>query len=168
MPKQRKSPSHPNRLEFWAAWAAVIGTLIAGASFIIGIWKDVRDVRGHVRDIEKQTTNANLVITYPTAGAKVGLEEIVVGSTPYRERRHYVVVSPAETGDQWVQSGPIRVSNDESLMGRTVFGTAGAGAGKGFTVRILATTAEVAEGPLRTVPDDAAWSNVVYVTRREE
>lgn len=116
----------------------------------------------------KKFTEANQFrITYPANGGIVELTDIVRGITPYSNRNHYIVVTPIETGDDWVQDGPVKISTGDVWTGRARFGTAAVGAGKGFVIRAIATNFTLSPGTLIEVPADAIFSESVAVTRKK-
>jgi hypothetical protein len=106
-------------------------------------------------------------ITYPANGGIVELTDIVRGITPYSNRNHYIVVTPIESGDDWIQDGPVKISTGDVWTGRARFGTAAVGAGKGFVIRAIATNSTLSPGTLIEVPEDAIFSESIVVTRKK-
>jgi hypothetical protein len=89
---------------------------------------------------------------------------IIRAVTPYRDKHHYIVVTPKVGGD-FVQDGPIAASASGILAGPAVFGTAAVGDGQDFLVRIIATSQRLPPGELATRPTDAISSEPIVVSR---
>lgn len=109
---------------------------------------------------------AQLTLTSLTNGAKVGINELVHGATPFPQRNHYVVVTPLRTGESWVQA-LATLQADNTWTGNAQFGSGDLGINEKFTVRCLATEHDLQPGPLASqpLPSDAVFSPAVTVTR---
>jgi hypothetical protein len=110
----------------------------------------------------------NLRITEPTDGADVSISEFVSGTTPYADKRHYVVIIPESTPTvRWVQDGVVKVNSSGIWIGSAQFGESSLGLNENFIIRCLVTSNFVAAGRLnlQALPDDAVWSPSVKVTR---
>lgn len=127
---------------------------------------EVQKVSARVERVENRMLQADFKITYPQDGATVDATDIVKGHTPYGDMNHYVVITPLQTGDDWVQDSPVKVFSGGTWTVRARFGTAGALPGEQFVARLLATQATLAPGPLLEVPKDAVFTESVIVTRK--
>lgn len=152
--------------------------ILAILAILVTIWvsqtvTEVRIVRvvlegvdARVEQVENRMLQADFRIMYPQYGATVDATDIVKGHTPYGDMNHYVVISPLQTGDDWLQDSPVKVFSGGTWTARARFGTAAEGAGEQFVVRLLATRATLAAGPLLGVPKDAVFTESVVVTRK--
>lgn len=128
---------------------------------------DVKSVQQDVERVEEQTMRSQFKISYPLNGNIVDLTDLVRGNTPYFDRNHYIVVTPLETGDDWIQEGIIKVYTGGIWIGRARFGTATAGPGKKFIVRAIATKSKLPAGILIEMPEDAIFSDSIEVIRKK-
>lgn len=149
-------------LESWASWATIFSLLIVVLQLVFQVW-----IQRSVTRVEELASSSRFRVTYPLEGGSVGSTAPVRGTTPYRDRNHYVVVTPMETGDNWVEEERAAVSSDGVWTGRARFGTAAVGVGQDFVVRALATRASVLSGQLAApaIPPDAVFSEPTVVTR---
>ncbi len=154
------------RLQFWAAVFGILGFWVVLFKVIWDVRRDIKSVQKSIEAVEDRSERSQLRLVYPINGSTVELTDWVRGSTPYSERNHYIVVTPVETGDDWVQDIPVKVSTGGVLTGRASFGTAAAGPEKRFLVRAMASRSALSAGPLIQVPEDAIFSEAIIVTRR--
>jgi hypothetical protein len=101
-------------------------------------------------------------IKEPSNGGDVDVRQIVRGTTPFHAMRHYIIVTTPQ-GQDFVSS-EARVSGD-SWEGVATFGSAGAGGGEKFQVRVIATKANLSEGTYSAQPDELS-SHSISVIRR--
>jgi hypothetical protein len=160
--------SSSERMQFWAAVATMLSLLVAVLGLVWTVWRDLKDVERAVQRVERRAEQVQLRVTYPYPGQPVGAAEIARGVTPYRDRNHAVVVTPVETGDNWVQEGPVTLDTTGAWMGHARFGTGLAGPGQNFLVRVVATRDVLPAGRMSVPPQDAQWSEGVVVRREEQ
>jgi hypothetical protein len=149
------------RWQEWAAIATVVGLPVALLGLLLGavtFWSQLQHLEGRLTRLE-------LRISYPLSGDTVGVTTLVAGTTPYNDRKLYVVVTPVKTGDTFVQEGPLKASTTGVWSGRATIGASGTGEGH-FILRAIATKQSLAEGPLPDLPPDAMLSEPVTVTRK--
>jgi len=127
----------------------------------------VKQVDLRVKDVERFTAGAQLVITSPGDGGSVGLTEVIQGTTPYPNMRHYIIVTPLEVGGDWVQDGIVTISGAGTWTARAQFGTGDVGVGKRFMIRVMATNSIVDRPKLRGQPPDAVFSQPITVVRTQ-
>jgi hypothetical protein len=151
---------------FWA-FGAHIAQILTLLVAVIALYCQIRDVGKHVERVEQQTLRNFLRITYPYNGDTVELTGLVRGSTPYSDRNNYIVVTPLQTGGNWVQDGPLTIDSGGQWTVQAKFGDAGAGEGQRFIIRALASKYSLKPGPLIEVPQDAVFSDAVTVTREK-
>ncbi|MEK6409798.1 MAG: hypothetical protein AABN34_22970 [Acidobacteriota bacterium] len=152
-----------------AAWLAALAAILAG---VIAFWPLLKAARGvestaqDVKSIEKAVLSSKLVISSPSNGDQVTSNEVISGFTPYPKRNHYVVITPLKVGDSYVQDRAT-VRADGTWTGNAIFGSGEVGLNERFTVRCLATEAELRTGSLgsQPVPPDAVFASPVTVTR---
>jgi hypothetical protein len=108
-----------------------------------------------------------LHVAQPEEDALVGPYELAAGKTPYGDRSHYLLVTPIETGKQYLQ-GPMLVAQDGTWSGVAVFGDGKAGCGQTFGLLAIATKESLTPGEAREWPADAPASSQVAVTRIKE
>jgi len=113
-------------------------------------------------EAEKRVVINRLKITYPLPDNIVGTTDMIRGYTPYAHKNHYLVVMPLETGDEWVQEGPLKIY-EGAWAGRVKFGTAATLNEAKFAIRVMATSAALQEGPLTVKPKGAVFSDPVIV-----
>jgi hypothetical protein len=152
-----------------AAWAAVLVGILAAAAAFLPLLKASRDVESTAQDvksIEKAVLSSKLLISSLSNGDHVTSNEVVSGFTPYPGRNHYLVITPSKIGDSYVQDRAA-VRPDGTWTGNAKFGSGDVGVNEKFTVRCLATEAEVRTGSLASQPlsPDAVFSSTVTVTR---
>lgn len=156
-----------NVVQIFVFIVVVIGVIIA----YVGLSMQIHNVGTTASSTEqtvKKLAEANqFKITYPANGGIVDLTDMVRGVTPYSKKNHYIVVTSIETGGDWVQDGPMKISIGDAWTGRAIFGTASVGAGEGFVIRAIATNSTLSPGTLTEVPGDALFSESVVVTRKK-
>lgn len=109
----------------------------------------------------------HIVITSLTNGAEVEFDDRILGTTPFPELNHYIVVTPVRVGTAFVQDNPASVNRvDGTFSGTARFGGAEVGVGEQFIVRVLATKTILPAGPLTHEPENAVTSNSVTVRRK--
>ncbi len=109
-----------------------------------------------------------IVITSPTDGAEVAFDDKILGTTPFPEMNHYIVVTPVKIGTAFVQDNPASANRVRGTFSGTArFGGAEVGVGEQFIVRVVATRSKLPAGPLTHEPDDAVPSNSVTVRRKK-
>ena len=81
--------------------------------------------------------------------------------------KHYLVVTPYEHPDDWVQP-KTQVYPSGIWSGKAKFGEPGLGEGEKYLLRIFATESEVPEGRMKNVPKDAIFSEPVIVTKSSD
>ncbi len=155
------------RVQFWAAVATIMGLFVLLFQVIWGLRGDIKKMREDVKRVEEQTEKSQFRIIYPINGGTVELTDLVRGTTPYPNKNHYIVVTPLETGDDWVQDSPVKIYTGGLWTGRVRFGTAAAGVGRKFIVRAIATKSKLQPKPLTEMPEDAVFSEAVTVIRRK-
>lgn len=152
-----------------AAWAAVLVGILAATAAFWPLLKAARDVESTAQDvssIEKAVLSSKLVISSLSNGDQVTSNEDISGFTPYPRLNHYLVITPLKVGDSYVQ-GRATVRADGTWTGNANFGSGDVGLNEKFTVRCLATEAEVRTGSLASQPlsPDAVFSSPITVTR---
>lgn len=113
------------------------------------------------------TATKKPIVTKPPNGGSVALNDVVAGTTPCSEMRHYVVVTPLENSVNWVQDSPATTDANGSFTGQAQFGQGENGIGKKFLIRVLVTKATLRPGQLPEWPTDAILSEPVTVTRNQ-
>lgn len=140
----------------------VAGTVLAG----ILVWTVTQVLLPWVLDkpkVDLPTSRIRIKITSPIDTVRREVPAIT-GTTSYLDRNHYIVVT-APTGDNFIEDGPLKVSERGIWTGHATFGTAGVGNDKQYTIRIMATTAALSTGPITNIPKDAIFSDPVTVRR---
>jgi hypothetical protein len=164
MPMIKKSLFHK-----WQFWVALTQILIALIALIIPRQRPETypPSAKEARESTKPRVHASLRILYPADGGFVGRTEWVKGSSSYGEGRirHFLVVTPQQTGEPWVQEGPLGIPARGIWAGWAIFGAAGVGEKKRFLLQVMATKSPLSPGPLIQVPQDAVFSEPVSVTR---
>ena len=115
--------------------------------------------------VETNRILAGLEITYPTDGAEVDSQKIVVkGKTPFTTMRHMLAVTPLKRGGEVLQDEPVTVNPDGTWDGRVTLGSASVGRGERFAIRVVAIRGDQLWG---RIPADALSSTPIIVTRTE-
>ncbi len=96
-------------------------------------------------------------IEEPSYGSKVNVRQVVRGTTPFPEMRHYIIVTTPQGVD--FVAGEARVSGD-TWEGVATFGSAGVGRGEKFYVRVIATRTSLPEGPFAGMADAIASDSI--------
>lgn len=164
----------------WAKWATIVGMIVAVLTLIvatidlaityrsyalqISTRSAVSDVDKRVVQVQKLAAASQFVITSPPESGSVAFTDLLRGTTPYPNLRHYIVITPMSVGADWVQDDVAAVSGN-IWSGRGRFGEADAGIGEKFLVRILATSSRIAPGQLHVVPPDGIFSQPTTVVR---
>ena len=105
-------------------------------------------------------------ITSPAEGEFVTQTNRIEGTTPFPDRKHYLVVTPHAVGTSYVEPSPVLIDLSGRWVGVAQFGTAGAGIDQLFVVQALATKATLPPGRLIEAPPDAVYSQAVTVARK--
>ena len=164
------------RIQKWQLWVASASLVVAILTLIVTFWirttvvtvrSDVGKVGEGLEQLETSIIAREFTVTHPADGVTVDLTDLIRGHTPFPEMIHYIVITPLETGEYWVQDSPVMLYAGGLLTGRARFGDAAVGAGEQFIVRVLATKATLSPGPLVKVPGDAIFSRSITVTRKD-
>ena len=89
----------------------------------------------------------DFVILKPNDGGAVGLKETVRGRTPHVGVKHYVVVTPVQIGQPYIQR-KANVSDQGTWAGTAQFGEGRVGFDEEFIVYAIATNEELRPGRL--------------------
>jgi hypothetical protein len=127
-----------------------------------------QQVSGQVQKVQNEVMAQKFVITFPAEGSTVRVNDLVRGKTPFLDKNTYVVITPVETGDNFVQEGPVRVGVAGTWTSQARFGSGEVGVGQKFVIRALSTQSVLHAGELTAaqVPQDAVFSESVTVVRR--
>ena len=113
-----------------AAVAAIVVSLYVRTTVIIT--QDAVDgLILRVDQMDESIKRDQLAVTYPTNNAVVEIIDLVQGITPYEDMNHYIVITPVDSGVDFIQEGPVNVIEGGSWHGIARFGTAGGGVGLG-------------------------------------
>ncbi|MCC6585370.1 MAG: hypothetical protein IT168_01515 [Bryobacterales bacterium] len=89
-----------------------------------------------------------LQILTPVPGSEVGVRVTIRAHTPRPEWRHYLAVAPESGGGETLQQGAVAVSSTGEVSGTVTIGTASAGIGERFLIRVIASRFAIEPGPL--------------------
>ena len=118
--------------------AIITATGAVLAALLGGPWAKVITIDPLNVELSEQI-DSSLSIRLPRDGGEVSLKEIVSGKTPYPEKNHYLVVTPVEVGDPYIQRTPIQISKSGQWTGFAQFGSHTVGIGEVFLLSIIAT-----------------------------
>jgi hypothetical protein len=158
----------PKDLSEWAAWATIVGCILAVIPFL-------PELRGHKHQTPAKSLSvkmppdaaASLQLTCPHDGEAVDIRAPVCGVTDLPPTLHFYVRVVSPDGTETIQDTPMAVSQNGKLSGYAAFGSKQVGSGKLYHVSIFATHTALSTRD-RQIPDDAQFSNAVTVKRTEE
>ncbi|MEQ1758250.1 MAG: hypothetical protein ABL986_08030 [Vicinamibacterales bacterium] len=104
-------------------------------------------------------------IELPHAGETVGRSVTVSGTTPFLFMTHYVVVTSVSTGNRYVVGGGFRPGPGGRFVGAARFGEGEIGQGEAFALQVVSSERHLQEGLIDQLPNGAAVSPTVTVTR---
>lgn len=166
------------RRQFYLGLLSAMTSLIGAAAALLALLiamrplaraaEHVEDTSRNVKSIETAILSNRLTITSLSNGDEVSRNQAVSGLTPFMHRRHYLVVTPVNIGDSYVQDA-MTPRPDGTWAGTAKFGSGDTGRGERFSVRCLATERELRTGSLapQTLPSDAVFSAPVIVERTQ-
>jgi len=156
----------------FGAIAAVVATMLAQMLTTVEGGLDrlntaQSETRSSVQTLSKEVHRLVVrpILAQPSNRARVGPSEQVSGTTSLPNVNHYIVVTPIETGVNYVQDTPASVARDGSLTGIAKFGEGSNGINQDFLMYIVATHGVLQPGQVREFPNDAVFSESVRVTR---
>lgn len=142
--------------------AAIVGVIVG----IIALVFAYPSVLNKVDSVEEAVRLGQFIITTPQNGTSVSATDIVIGTTPYSpELKHYLVVTPLDIGEDFVQDKPVTVYPGGLWTGVARFGAGDVGIGKRFIVRCLATKEALSPGISNALPLDSQFSIPITVIR---
>jgi len=108
------------------------------------------------------------VIVSPLEDESVGRTVSVRGRTPYKNRSHYLVITPEGQGD-FLHDIPVSISPDGSFSISATLGSATRGVEEQYTLRVVAAEVKLTRGQIRAnkIPLDVFSSNSVTVVKSE-
>lgn len=110
---------------------------------------------------------SGIAIVRPVENAAVKQGGVVEFRSSLTDLKHYIVVMPLQAPTRWIVDGPITVSRDGAGAGRALFGETTLGVGESFAVGVIATHAQLPDGPLASMPADSQASPYVTVRRTQ-
>jgi len=155
------------RWEFWGAWCSIFGLVLTIGIFVYQLRKDIKSVQVDIERVEEKIERSQFRVNYPMDGGVVEMTDVVKGWSPHYNKIIYVVITPVETGDDFIQGNPAIIYTGGFWTSRAIFGTAAVGAGQKFLIRAIATEEKLPPGLLTHVPADAIFSEGVYVMRKK-
>lgn len=164
MQKQNAPEFHRRSQVLQAAgnWAQI-------AALLLGVYVaffQLRPVSDAVERIEAQTKQREPTIISPQSGSVVADSISLHGFTPYSGSNHYIVVTPLDTPEDWIERRPVTVHPGGIWTGIATIGTS-ADRGKEFLVRIVVTSAALSVGRSQRIPEDAISSVPVLIRRAD-
>lgn len=96
----------------------------------------------------------------------VGSQTLLIGHSTLKGHHYFVVTTPQ--GTDVVQDDELQVSEDGAVRGSVALGSLKEGAGQEFRVRLVATAAQLAPGPVVRLPAEAVISDPLTLVRRAE
>ncbi|HEY2170372.1 MAG TPA: hypothetical protein VGJ30_12150 [Candidatus Angelobacter sp.] len=145
---------------------ALVGITVAIVLGLMRINSAQKALGVQIQSVERKVEAQGFTLTSPVEGSSVNLTDIVRGKTPFPAQNTYLVITPLETGDDYVQDGPIKINSGGLWTAHGRFGTGEVGVGQKFLVRALSTRSVLPAGKLTDVPEDAIFSDAVTVVRR--
>ena len=158
-----KNKSQVSRFEYWAGVASICGLIVTLGGLLYTVWKDTKS---DIKRVEEQIARPQFRVTYPLDGDFVEMNDLVKGWTPYSNKMIYIVITPIQTGDDFIQDTNAKIDAGGFWIARAIFGTAAVGTGQKFLIRAIATQDKLSAGPLTKKPADVIFSEGVYVTRK--
>ena len=150
----QKKDDHKGRI---IATLAVIVAIIFGAVGVLVNTNKQADIVG------QKVQASQFVITSPPEGASVGIGQKVRGNTPRPDLNHHILVTMIRTGTMVL--APAFPSRDGTFSGEARFGDQTVGEDDEFSIRAVATTDTLVNGPIASIPGDAMLSEAVHVRR---
>ena len=137
-------------------WILIVGAILAVIAFL--------SLKHDYEKIHEDVIQTRFRIISPADKSEVSLSVKIEGETPYPDFNHYIIISPVNSGDDFVQSKAVVVSQG-LWVGMARFGDGPNGIGQEFIVRCAATKSTIREGSNPVFPQDVKFTPAITVTR---